>query len=281
MTDIAKEVNKDLESLRTGYSRFESLDDAVKLDVDENVAAYIGLPISELLDYPNWYLKNGKHFYFKERTEVSSLLNELLGQDLSEFMGLPTIKYDIVENSEGRIIGLLSEDIRKKNVIYRQCRYFRDDERDYIFRVLTDSTVECDQNFKRDLTYYVVRNYYSSLRARLCNSEVIVSEGGYEIPPLMDYESSYIDPMMITYSDPLITFTFNEDTIAGLRENNEYFDEALNRVMDYSYLEALNIISKKHNINIPYSVRSYYMEFQQNRKQTMDYMGFKVNSKTK
>ena len=281
MSEISKETELNIDYIRTGYSRFDKLSDAKKLDVDTDIARSMNLPISDLLDYPNWYVKCGKKFYFKKRNGLSGLLNELLGEDLSRWMDLPTVHYDIVENDDGEIIGLFSENVRKKDVIYRKSKFLSKYEVEYIRRVFTEKDFECDQKFKRDLTYYIVRNYFAALRDRYSNSEIIVNEDGFEIPHLMDYESSYIDHLLITYCDPMLDFTFNPESIDLLKENNEYFVEAVDRAFSYNYRDALMRIENEHKIVIPYSVRDYYKEFEARRRETMEYMGLKQSTKTK
>lgn len=276
---MAERYNVDY--IRTGYSRFDKLSDYDKKIITEDMARYMNLSINDIDDYQNWYYKNGRHFYFKKAKGLSSLLNELLGQDFSLYMGLPTVSYEIVENDDEEIIGLLSGNVRIKDVIYRPSRFLSSIELDYIKRVFMDGTFECDKGFKKDLTYYVVRNYFSSLRDRYMNSEVIVTEDGFQIPHLMDYESSYIDHLMVTYQDPMLTITFNPETIQILKENNEFFIEALELASSYKLIDAILRIEEKYRIVVPLSVKEYYKEFDCNRRVTMEYMGLDIKSKAK
>lgn len=272
----------DIDSIRTGYSQYDISNSYSKVYMTDEIAKSINLSIIDTEHRNNWYYKDGKYYYFKKSKGVYSVINELLGEDFSRYMGLPTVSYELIDNSEKETIGLISENVRKTGVIYCPCRFLSKSELDYIKHVFFDADFECDKKFKRDLTYYIVGNYFSTLRDRYINSEIIVREDGFEIPPILDYESSFFEHLMDVYSDPMLSVTFDSETILMLRENNEYFDEALNRVMSYSMLDALNRIEKKHTFGIPMEIKTYYMNYAEYRKCFIEDMGLinKANKKT-
>lgn len=270
---IDKSVELNIDRIQTGYSRFDILDDAAKIILNDEIVSSINLPLSNISEYNNWYKKNDKQYYFKEIDSLVVLLNELLGEDLSIWMELPTVHYDIVTDREDRIIGLLSENVKRKNKIYIDSRNLDKSSVERIRNIFTGDEIHYDPKFKRDLTYYVIRNFYSVLQDRYSNSEVIWNGDSFEIPPLMDYASSYNDHLVGVYYDPLITFTFTEKEISYLRENNEFFLEALTRVFEYSYKDALLRLEKKYDIVIPVVVKQYYMQFGEWRKQVLIDMG--------
>lgn len=272
----------DMDSIRTGYSQYDRLSSYSKVYMTDEVARSINLPVSDTEYRNNWYYKDGKYYYFKKSKGVYSVINELLGEDFSRYMGLPTVSYELIDNSDYEIVGLISENVRNSGVIYRPCRYLNKSELLYIKQVFFDGTFECDKKFKRDLTYYIVGNYFTTLRDRYMNSEIIVREDGFEIPSILDYESSFFEHLMDVYSDPMLSVTFDSDTILMLRENNEFFDEALERVMSYSILDALTRIEKKHTIGIPPEIKVYYVKYAEYRKYFMEDMGLlnKQNKKT-
>ena len=270
---IDKSVELNIDRIQTGYSRFDILDDAAKIILNDEIVSSINLPLSNISEYNNWYKKNDKQYYFKEIDSLVVLLNELLGEDLSIWMELPTVHYDIVTDREDRIIGLLSENVKRKNKIYIDSRNLDKSSVERIRNIFTGDEIEYDTKFKRDLTYYVIRNFYSVLQDRYSNSEVIWNGDSFEIPPLMDYASSYNDHLVGVYYDPLITFTFTQKEISYLRENNEFFLEALTRVFEYSYKDALLRLEKKYDIVIPVVVKQYYMQFGEWRKQVLIDMG--------
>lgn len=270
---IDKSVEFNIDRIQTGYSRFDVLDDAAKIILNDEIVSAINLPLSNVTEYNNWYKKNDKQYYFKEIDSLVVLLNELLGEDLSVWMELPTVHYDIVTDREYRIIGLLSENVKRKNKTYVDSRKLDRGSVDRIRNIFMGDEIHYDPQFKRDLTYYVIRNFYSVLQDRYSNSEVILNGDSFEIPPLMDYASSYNDHLVGVYYDPLISFEFTEKEINYLRENNEFFLEALTRVFEYSYRDALLRIEKKHNIVIPAVVKQYYMQFEEWRKQVLIDMG--------
>ena len=59
-------------------------------------------------EYSNWYLINGKLYYYKKH----GLFNEIFLSEISHEFDLKNIKYNIVKNGDS--IGLISESFRKK-----------------------------------------------------------------------------------------------------------------------------------------------------------------------
>ena len=275
MVDIARDVEVNLSLLRTGYSKFDILNERFKIEVSEDGADFIGTSLENLKNYPNWYLIGNKKFYFKERKGIRALVSELLGEDLSHFMDLDTIEYKIVQDSESNILGLLSEDIKDEGALYTRSCYLTKKDLQEVKRILLDKTYECDEDLRRKLTAYLVRNFYASLKDRIANSFLAKKNGKIILPAIIDYESSYIEPDMMTYTDPLINFTFHPESIQYINENNEYYQEYVDKVLSYSYDEALRRVENTHQISIPSDVKEYYLGFENERNEFLSHIGFK------
>lgn len=274
MVDIAKNVEVNLAALKTGYSKFDILNEHFKIEISEDGAEFVGTSFDNLKNYPNWYLIGNKKFYFKERKGVRALISELLGEDLSHFMDLDTIEYKIVQDKMGNILGLISEDVKDEGALYTRSSYLSKKDLQEIRKILLDKTYECDDDLRRKLTAYLVRNFYSSLKDRIANSFLAKKNGKIILPAIIDYESSYIETDMMTYVDPLINYTFHPESIQFIRENNEYYQEYVDRVLSYSYDEALRRVEDTHQISIPSDVKEYYLGFENERNEFLSHIGF-------
>ena len=127
--------------------------------------------------------------------------------------------------------------------------------------------VEYDSKFQRDLTNYVFRNYFSSLQDRLCNSELIINrDGSFEIPPIMDYTSSYNNHLMVTYLDPLISITITEEVVNDAMIGNRFVSDSLKRTLSYNMYDALLRLEEKYGIVIPNDIKDYYLQFDDYRR---------------
>lgn len=274
MVDIARDVEVNLGALRTGYSKFDILNEHFKIEINEDGADFIGTSLENLKNYPNWYLIGNKKFYFKERKGVRALVSELLGEDLSKYVGIDTIEYKIVQDKSGNILGLISEDIKDEGALYTRSCYLSKKELQEIRKILLDKGYVCDENLRRQLTLYLVRNFYSSLKDRVSNSFLAKKNGQIILPAIIDYESSYIEPDMMTYVDPLMNFTFHPESIQFIRENNNYYQEYVDLVLSYSYDDALRRVEDKHQIEIPSDVKDYYLSFESERNEFLSHIGF-------
>ena len=258
-----------MEMLKTGYTRFMCIEDFSKVVLDEELISLLNLPFYDSYDlncYNNWYKYKGEYYYFKYIDDISVLFNELLGQDFSEWMGLPTVKYDLVVDDEENIIGLVSLNVKDKNKNYVDSRRLDSVTKDYINDIFMGK-VEYDSKFQRDLTNYVFRNYFSSLQDRLCNSELIINrDGSFEIPPIMDYTSSYNNHLMVTYLDPLISITITEEVVNDAMIGNRFVSDSLKRMLSYNMYDALLRLEEKYGIVIPNDIKDYYLQFDDYRR---------------
>lgn len=274
MADIARDVEVNLGALRTSYSKFDILNENLKIEISEDGAILVGTSLDNLKRYPNWYLIGNKKFFFKERKGVRALVSELLGEDLSKYVGIDTIQYKIVQDKAGNIKGLLSEDVKDHGALYTRSCYLGKKDLQEVKRILLDKTYECDEDLRRKLTLYLVRNFYAALKDRTANSFLAKKNGQIILPAIIDYESSYIESDMMTYVDPLINFTFHPESIQYIRDNNDYYQEYVDLVLSYSYDEALRRVEDTHQISIPSDVKEYYLGFENERNEFLSHIGF-------
>ena len=51
-----------------------------------------------------------------------------------------------------------------------------------------------------------------------------------------------------------------------MRDNNEFFQEYVDLVLNYNYQDALERLEIKHQIQIPLEVKEWYYEFDKERR---------------
>lgn len=273
MEKISEELEKNVEILRSGYTNYKDLKNASFLIANEELSALTMTPLDTLKRYNNWYFFEGDYYYLKELGSIIGFINELLGQYLSEYMDLPTIEYHVVQK-DGKIVGLFSRNFKSSLYDYSLGMYAPKNLVSDIRKIITGNDYECNEETCKQLTAYLIRNYYSSLKDRLMNSMYAYnSKERFIMAPLYDYESSFMDPQMMTYLDPLINYCFNYESCETLRNNNKYYAESLEKIYGFDILSALKIISDKYSIVIPSEVKDYYKNFDIERKSFMKYMG--------
>lgn len=273
MEKISEELEKNVEILRSGYTNYKDLKNASFLIANEELSALTMTPLDTLKRYNNWYFYEGDYYYLKELGSIIGLINELLGQYLSEYMELPTIEYHVVQRDD-KIVGLFSRNFKSSSYDYSLGMYASKNLVSDIRKILTDKDYECNEDIRKQVTSYVVRNYYSALKDRLMNSMYAHnSKEKFIMAPLHDYESSFMDSEMMTYIDPLINYCFNYESCESLRHNNKYYAESLEKIYGFDILSALKVISDKYSIVIPSKVKDYYESFDKERKNFMKHMG--------
>lgn len=275
MKCLSKDEEKNIEALRSGYSRFVNLEDAVRMPANEELSEMLITPVVTLREYDNWFFYNGEFHYFKERKGLTSMVNELLGQELSEYMNLPTIKYQIAQK-DGKIVGLISPNFKDLRYDYFDSRTLSREQLKSIRELFVSGNISFDEKTRELLTAYILRNYYASQKDRQNNSLYAKSSREpFIMSPLFDYEASFDDPTMLSYVDPLLSYTFTPESTDIVMKNNPYFKEYLEYILAFDVKKALNNIESKQKINIPFALREQYYSFDTERREFMSEMGLK------
>lgn len=274
MIKLDENFEKNLETLRTGYSRFVDVGKASYVPASEELEEITSTPKDVLEKYNNWYFVNGDFHYLKRLGSILGLVNELLGQELSEYMGLPTIKYDIAEEND-KIVGVISKNFKNPSFNYRNATCLPKSLLIEIKSILVDKDFKCDETTRRQLTAYLLRNFFAAQKDRLVNTMYAYNnKNSFLVAPLYDYESAFLDPEMMTYIDPIISWTFGPESIAYLDQNNEYFREYVEMLYDFNVLASLNKIEETRKVNIPRELKEYYGTFVNERLDQMEFLGF-------
>ena len=243
----------ELQVLKNARAKYFKIEKAKKINTNSEV----------LEEYDNWYYYNFCYYYYKKRTTILSLLNELLGEELSLYFHLPTVRYKVASEN-GNISGLVSKDIKNKKLEYHYATELPPEQFVHIDNMLTFNSPG-DPLLKEQLTAYMFRGLYSALRDRY-NNAIYATDADHPfiLPPSLDYESAFIDPFKHTYQDPimLVSLTY----IQEIKRNNPYYDKYLKMTEDLDIEKLLHNVSKKKKILIPEHAIEYYHQFDSDRK---------------
>lgn len=265
----------DISVLQTGYSDFRDLNSAMHLPADEELSELTQTSIEDLEQYDNWYFIDGDCWYYKEVYRAFVLINELLGEKLSLYMDLPTIRYSLV-SKEGKLSGLISKNFKNQSENYAKGISIPPELIGYLQKCLIDRNKSISEHTRRQLTSYLIRNFYSALCDRIANTLYAYnSKEPFIMAPLWDYESSFCDSELRDYVDPLIYFPFSYHNCELLANNNDYFKYYLHKIWTFDIKRALQEIAFEHKIVIPSEFYKYYRQFDIERKEVLNEMGLK------
>ena len=146
----------------------------------------------------------------------------------------------------------------------------------YLQKCLIDRNKSISEHTRRQLTSYLIRNFYSALCDRIANTLYAYnSKEPFIMAPLWDYESSFCDSTLRDYVDPLIYFPFSYHNCELLANNNDYLSIIFTRFGH----SILNVLCKKLLLNIkslfPSEFYKYYRQFDIERKEVLNEMGLK------
>lgn len=268
--DDARIINTEI--FKTDETKTIDINSGIKLPADEETAAVTRTPLEMIKTHDSWYFLNGKFYYLKDRLNNFAILNELIGEELAEYMGIPTVHYALASN-EGNIIGILSENFLDGTYTHQQGLFASRKILREMRKMLTDKNFECDESLRRKYTAMLIKHFYSSLADRNANTYYGICNGKLVFTPTFDYESSFINPFGETYIDPLINYSFNPESSEFIKENNEYFEEYLEMIKNCNIINILSKVEENHGIRIPNDFVDHYVSFEKNKKEFMKTLG--------
>lgn len=217
----------------------------------------------------NWIKINGKWFFIKKKLAELEFINELLGQTISLHFNLDTVNYQIARinfktHYEYRLI---SENFFDKNYQYFTFEYLRIlDEKENINDILKHLKQICQLN--QDTNYFLlidiikmsIRDLYAgyidrhSLNFFFKKKEKIIS-----LAPLFDYENSFIGTPKL-YENSLLIINSNNKHTLNLIQNNNIFQEYIEKSLDINMQQLLTITQEKNEIKIPFYLQDFFLK---------------------
>lgn len=262
----------DTSLLKTDHLKSISVSDGIKLPVDQETAELVKIKLDDLEEYGYWYYINGRTYFLKERKSNFAILNELLGQELAEYMSIPTIKYNIAVDKD-EIIGLFSENFLDGTFEHRKGKYASKQILKEIRNILTNPDYECDELLRRRYTSALVKSFYTAIGDRYKNSYYGIKDGKLVFTPTFDYESSFINSQSYFTGNPLFDCVFSKESVEFFKKNNPYFLEYMEMIKNSNMLSSLGNIEEKHGIVVPNCYIEYYVDFEAKRKEFIKTFG--------
>lgn len=290
------------EFLHSRIKNHISLDNAKGISIrdltlpKENIiklAKEINISIIEIILKNYWYIYDGEYYYLKKVYSAMRLVNELLGEYLSKYMGVPTIEYSLVLDLD-KIVGLLSKNFREKGKKYVLANELPLKKLSIFKNTLEQKKID---DLRMLLDKILIKDFYSCLTDRNRNTLCLVPRlGSVSLAPSFDYEYSFINerdalnqmpnqeaknefdiyysPIFVEKSDIFCSsrdfYPITYDTIKGMMEYDEYLVSQFEKIMEFDILKALNEIQDTHGIKINQNLVDYYCNFDKTRKDQLE-----------
>lgn len=248
---------------RPGYSLDEL---AYILNIDRDILSR--------KDY--WYKYKGELYYLKKRNIITYILNELLGEYMSRYMELPTIVYELALEDE-KVVGLLSKNFRRCDKEYKMTYDLGTIDALRLNYAL--SIFSRNKELHEMLIRLIIKDYFVCMRDRNVNTLCEKSSFHVSVAPLFDYEKSFSrDYFCDVYYNPLFTKNkrgmstvqgIDMDILSMLMKYDKYFQDQFDKMMEFDMVRCLDNLRDYYKINIPEEVGSYYVEFNNNRKEEL------------
>lgn len=277
MIEFPTHVDFEIDKLSRSNTRGIDVNELKSINCSlSRLAKVLNIDIKDLEKKDNWYLYNEDYYYFKRRECITYILNELLGVYISGYMGLSTINYELALD-DNKIVGLLSNNFCRKDK-----KYQRADSLNILYLCYLKYALSryChNKSLHEKLCKIIIKDYYSCMRDRKCNTLCETTFFNIDVAPLYDYERSFsLDFFSDEYYNPLFRLInlwggymqmINNDVIRDLLKKDEYFYSQMLKMMDFDMIRALDNIREKYKINIPDEIMTYYRTYDIDRKEEL------------
>lgn len=228
----------------------------------------------------NWVNIDGTWYYFKDfpcyYDPAQFFLNELIGEFLSDFLEISTIKYSIgcahLEDGNKKY-GLLSRSFREKgyryvlpeDIFFRNCINLNNLE-------LICSNCQRNTSYKTlvsQLLKMIAIDIYMNQTDRANNLLLKVRHGRIELAPLFDYEESFVTDNKndsFQYKSSILGLDLsNKEEIDKFPELKELFKIFASLDID----QILDQVAIKHQIMVPDQKRNEYRKHDERMKKLL------------
>lgn len=235
--------------------------------------------------YENNFIKyNGKIYYVKFNNNYS-IFNELLGEKISEYFGLQTIKNMLVklQTEKGQILhGTMSLNFVKQNENYSHfdknifpfIKIKNDVGLDNLnrLRIFKGKNMIHIMDKKRyiellcDLKKLIVRDYISRQCDRNSKNIMLKYKGNkVKLMPVYDYENSFFLNFYSEYCN-IFNFDYRNKLVKDFVRNDNYFQELMYRAMDIDIFSLIEMIEDEYGVHLKDEEKIDYSNFISLRK---------------
>ena len=158
-----------------------------------------------------WHKIDGDWYYFKAEDHDFYLINELMGEVISQYFGLQSVHYKIAQlnvNGENKGYGVISKNFSDPNSVYQTAWDFRlqpSDDLSILKNIKNICIFEDEYSLLLDdMKKLFIRDFYTSQRDRTVNNFLFrVDDNGVRLAPLYEYECSFEAVDKAKYSNPI------------------------------------------------------------------------------
>lgn len=262
------ECNNSVEKLLTDDTTGIAFEDMFPISLNEDYCKKINIDISRKKHWDNWYIYKSEFYYLKARKKTLPIVKELIGEDLSKYMSLPTVEYSLCLQN-GKIIGLVSKNFRKQDRIYfsgTQSGVKLHTKRECALRY-KDAYGE---KYSRELVSYMIKNFFVNQKDRQVNTLYYIKDGEDHLAELFDYEASFKSSNESILEDPLFSYYIKEERIKEYAKTNPLFEEYIELVLSYNIEDALSRIESGYGIGIHEEIKSDIIQYTKSRRENFD-----------
>ena len=220
----------------------------------------------------NSFIKKDDSIYHVRKTELDCILNELLGELVSEYFLLPTVK-SVLYRGDYTSYCLLNELFTSEDKKYSDIRLFVDyemkrnnidliDKMDRIYdkenNRIYSIKKECYNSVVLKLKKLIIRDFITSTNDRYIGNLMFVYDKSFvDMMPVYDYEYSFDYGMCWAYTDIFVYF-FNDKKIVEYFRKDDTLQELLEKAMMLKIKDIIKKLEDEYPIKLSSSNKKRY-----------------------
>ena len=222
-------------------------------------------PFEYFLDH--WFKVDNEWYFYKGYQASMMLVNELLGEKVSEYFDLDTVHYRLAKFNyqEKSEIGLASKSFCQAGFKYKRASELNLEQKedlsvfDTIRKICKD-----DQEYKAlllDIKKMFVRDFMCSESDRHEGNFLFkINDSGIRLAPLFDYEDSFIQSEPLYYHNWLGSINLNNFACIETIQKDPEWQELFEKAMQLNIPAIIEEIKDENQLIIPLDYTKYYID---------------------
>ena len=270
-----------MEKIFTDETTFLLLEEKVPI-IEEN-AKKINIDLDTFFckKYQNWYIYDGKYYYFKALSSFE-ILNYLVAEKIgTKYFTLPIVHFIPAKVFNSKGLASLNFRNKEKSYFYGNRKYFSSDSNPIQTLSFLKTFFERDKsyfNLTKDLLRLVAYHIYLSLGDIVyCNLLFQENKDGFSLADVSDLDNAFIDTninfdaSIYYYFSDMFSFAIPSSDFTELITNFP-FEEALKIILDINIEQILNSLEKEYFLFISPLYRKYYCKQDQLKKDLVHHL---------
>ena len=222
-------------------------------------------PYEYFLDH--WFKVDNEWYFYKGYQVSMMLINELLGEKVSEYFDLETIHYHLAKfNYQGKSeIGLASKSFCQVGFKYKRAPELHLEQKEDLSVLDTIRKIcQNDQEYKAlllDIKKMFVRDFMCSESDRHEGNFLFkINDSGIRLAPLFDYEDSFIQSDPLYYHKWLGSLDLNRFACIETIQKDPEWQELFEKAMQLDIPAIIEEIKDENQFIIPLDYTKYYID---------------------